>query len=81
MFPSAIGDSSALPRRTRRSLQRRLPRKARRALQRRWRGSLAPVALLLALGEAPALAATLTVAPGVAPDIVPDGILEDDLTI
>jgi hypothetical protein len=31
------------------------------------------VALLLALGEAPALAATLTVAPGVAPDIVPDG--------
>jgi hypothetical protein len=42
-------------------------------LQRRWRGSLAAVALLLALGEAPALAATLTVAPGVAPDIVPDG--------
>jgi len=51
----------------------RLPRRARRALQRRWRRSLAAIALLLTLGQAPALAATLTVAPGAAPDIVPDG--------
>ncbi|MGH8589889.1 MAG: right-handed parallel beta-helix repeat-containing protein [Gammaproteobacteria bacterium] len=39
----------------------RLPRKARRALQRRWRRSLGGLALLLALGQAPALAATITV--------------------
>jgi len=39
----------------------RLPRKARRALQRRWRRSLAGIALLYALGQAPALAATINV--------------------
>ncbi len=39
----------------------RLPRKARRALQRRWRRSLGGLALLLALGQAPALAATIAV--------------------
>ncbi len=37
----------------------RLPRKARRALQRQWRRSLGGLALLLALGQAPALAATI----------------------
>ncbi|MGQ0593866.1 MAG: choice-of-anchor Q domain-containing protein [Gammaproteobacteria bacterium] len=51
----------------------RLPRRARRALQRRWRRSLAAIALLLALGQGPALAAVLTVGPDIAPDIVPDG--------
>ena len=39
----------------------RLPRRARRALQRRWRRSLGGLALLCALGQAPVLAATITV--------------------
>ncbi len=39
----------------------RLPRRLRRALQRRWRRSLGGLALLLALGQAPALAATINV--------------------
>ena len=39
----------------------RLPRRLRRQLQRRWRRSLAAIALLLALGQAPALAATINV--------------------
>ncbi|MGQ0592571.1 MAG: hypothetical protein ACT4QB_07950 [Gammaproteobacteria bacterium] len=38
-----------------------LPRRARRALQRQWKRSLSAIALLLALGQAPALAATITV--------------------
>jgi hypothetical protein len=38
-----------------------LPRRVRRALQRRWRRSLAEVALLLALGQGPALAVTINV--------------------
>ncbi len=38
-----------------------LPRRVRRTLQRRWRRSLAGLALLLALGQAPALAATINV--------------------
>ena len=42
----------------------RLPRKARRALQRRWRRSLGGLALLLALGQAPALAASINVGGG-----------------
>ena len=39
----------------------RLPRRLRRALQRRWRRSLGGLALLCALGQAPALAATIAV--------------------
>ncbi len=39
----------------------RLPRRLRRALQRRWRRSLGGIALLCALGQAPALAATINV--------------------
>ena len=39
----------------------RLPRKLRRQLQRRWKRSLAALALLLALGQAPALAATSSI--------------------
>jgi hypothetical protein len=38
-----------------------LPRRMRRGLQRQWKRSLAGVALLIALGQAPALAATLNV--------------------
>ena len=38
-----------------------LPRRVRRALQRQWRRSLGGLALLLALGQAPALAATINV--------------------
>ena len=41
-----------------------LPRRVRRALQRQWRQSLAAMALLLALGQSPALAATIPVAAG-----------------
>lgn len=44
------------------------PRRARRALQRQWKRSLAAIALLLALGQAPALAATINVNT-VTPDI------------
>jgi len=39
----------------------RLPRRGRRTLQRQWRRSLGGLALLLALGQAPALAATINV--------------------
>ncbi|MDQ3773091.1 MAG: hypothetical protein M3461_01210 [Pseudomonadota bacterium] len=42
----------------------RLPRRLRRALQRRWRRSLGGIALLCALGQAPALAATINVGGG-----------------
>jgi len=43
---------------------RALPRRARRALQRKWKLSLAGVALLLALGQEPVLAATINVSGG-----------------
>ena len=42
----------------------RLPRRLRRALQRRWRRSLGGIALLCALGQAPAFAATINVGGG-----------------
>ena len=38
-----------------------LPRRLRRSLQRQWNRSLAGVALLIALGQAPALAANINV--------------------
>ena len=38
-----------------------LPRRVRRGLQRQWKRSLSALALLLALGQAPALAATINV--------------------
>ncbi len=41
-----------------------LSRPARRRLQRQWKQSLAAIALLLALGQAPALAATINVGGG-----------------
>jgi hypothetical protein len=43
---------------------RALPRRVRRGLQRKWKHSLAGVALLLALGQAPALAGTINVQSG-----------------
>ncbi|MGH8566444.1 MAG: choice-of-anchor Q domain-containing protein [Gammaproteobacteria bacterium] len=49
-----------------------LPRRTRRRLQRRWRESLGGLALLLALGQAPALAADITVDTDI-PDVVVDG--------
>ena len=52
-----------------------LPRRTRRALMRQWRRSLSAIALLLALGQAPALAATIAVAPGISPAINADGHL------
>src|SRR5919206_2410671 len=42
----------------------RVPRRMRRALQRQWKRSLAGLALLLVLGQAPALAATINVGGG-----------------
>lgn len=39
----------------------RLPRKLRRQLQRRWKRSLPAIALMLALGQAPALAANFNI--------------------
>lgn len=41
-----------------------LPRKLRRGLQRQWKHSLGGLALLLTLGQAPALAATINVGGG-----------------
>ncbi len=41
-----------------------LPRRMRRGLQRQWKKSLAGIALLLALGQTPALAATINVGGG-----------------
>ncbi len=38
-----------------------LPRRLRRSLQRQWKRSLAGIALLMALGAQPALAATINV--------------------
>src|SRR5215211_5581991 len=38
-----------------------LPRRLRRSLQRQWKRSLAGIALVLALGQAPAVAATINV--------------------
>ena len=43
---------------------RALPRRVRRALQRQWRLPLAGIALMLALGQSPGLAATISVSAG-----------------
>ena len=50
-----------------------LPRRARRSMQRRWKHTLSAIALLMALGQAPALAATLQVTAGTPPAIKADG--------
>jgi hypothetical protein len=52
---------------------RALPRRVRRAMQRRWKHTLGAIALLMALGQAPAYAATLQVSPNTPPAINADG--------
>jgi hypothetical protein len=52
---------------------RALPRRTRRSIQRRWKRTLSAIALLLTLGQAPAWAATLTVSPSTPPAINADG--------
>src|SRR5678816_3392424 len=50
-----------------------LPRRARRSMQRRWKRTLSAIALLMALGHAPAFAATIQVSAGTPPSIKADG--------
>ena len=50
-----------------------LPRRARRSMERRWKHTLSAIALLMTLGQAPALAATIQVSPGTPPSIKADG--------
>jgi hypothetical protein len=52
---------------------RTLPRRARRSMERRWKCTLSAIALLMALGQAPALAATLQVTGQTPPAIKADG--------
>ena len=50
-----------------------LPRRMRRALERRWKQTLSAIALLMTLGQAPASAAIMQVAPNTPPAIKADG--------
>ena len=50
-----------------------LPRRMRRALERRWKCTLSAIALLMTLGQAPAFAAIMQVAPNTPPSIKADG--------
>ena len=50
-----------------------MPRRTRRMLQRRWKHTLSAIALLMALGQAPALAATIQVTGQTPPSIKADG--------
>ena len=50
-----------------------LPRRMRRALERRWKCTLSAIALLMTLGQAPAFAAIMQVAPNTPPAIKADG--------
>jgi hypothetical protein len=50
-----------------------LPRRARRSMERRWKRTLSAIALLMALGQAPALAATIQVSAATPPSIKADG--------
>ena len=50
-----------------------LPRRSRRSMQRSWKRTLNAIALLMTLGQLPAWAATLAVAPGTPPSINADG--------
>jgi Ca2+-binding RTX toxin-like protein len=52
---------------------RALPRRTRRSLERRWKRRLGAIALLITLGQAPALAATIGVSAGTPPPINADG--------
>jgi hypothetical protein len=50
-----------------------LPRRTRRSMQRKWKHTLGAIALLMTLGQAPAWAATIEVTPGTPPSIKADG--------
>src|SRR5829696_4876939 len=50
-----------------------LPRRARRSMERRWKHTLSAIALLMALGQAPAFAATIQVSAATPPSIKADG--------
>src|SRR5688500_4797140 len=50
-----------------------LPRRTRRAMERRWKRTVSAIALLMALGQVPALAANIHVSPGTPPSIKADG--------
>ena len=50
-----------------------LPRRARRSMERDWKHTLSAIALLMALGQAPAWAATIHVTSGTPPAIKADG--------
>jgi hypothetical protein len=50
-----------------------LPRRSRRTIERRWKHTLSAIALLMTLGQAPAFAAVIQVTPGTPPSIKGDG--------
>jgi hypothetical protein len=50
-----------------------LPRRTRRSMERKWKRTLSAIALLMTLGQAPAWAATIEVTPGTPPSIKADG--------
>jgi hypothetical protein len=50
-----------------------LPRRARRSMQRKWKRTLGAIALLMTLGQVPAWAAIIEVTPGTPPSIKADG--------
>jgi hypothetical protein len=50
-----------------------LPRRTRRSIERRWKRTLSAIALLMTLGLAPASAAVIEVSPGTSPSINADG--------
>lgn len=52
---------------------RALPRRTRRSIERRWKRTLSAIALLMTLGQAPAWAAIIEVSPGTPPAIISDG--------
>ena len=50
-----------------------LPRRTRRSIERRWKCTLSAIALMMTLGPAPAWAAIIEVSPGTPPSINADG--------
>ena len=50
-----------------------LPRRTRRSMERKWKRTLSAIALLMTLGQAPAWAAIIEVTPGTPPSINADG--------
>ncbi len=50
-----------------------LPRRSRRSMERKWKRALSAIALLMTLGQAPAWAAVIEVTPGTPPSIHADG--------